>query len=102
MGQRKKTSVSMGNWTSDFHIPCSNALPLLSFGHENLICACDDPASEHIKCICVVTYIKVLLFIKNYNVNVIVKFSDWIDCFPKVMGSIAIPVQLSSIKRSWQ
>ena len=62
MGQRKKSSVSMKNGTSDLYIPCSDALPLLSCAHENCTCASGDPAPEHIKFICAVTYIEALLF----------------------------------------
>lgn len=59
----------------------------------------DDPASEHVKCICAV---KIYLSdtINNYNVNVIVKFSVWIDCFQQALGSIDIPAQLGSMKMS--
>ena len=57
MGQRKKSSVSMKNGTSYLYIPCSDALPLLSCAHENCTCASGDPAPEHIKFICAVTYI---------------------------------------------
>ena len=58
MGQRKnpQSPCGMEPQTFVFH-----ALPL-SCAHENCTCASDDPAPEHIKLICAVTYILALLF----------------------------------------
>ena len=53
MGQRKNPQSPWGMEPQTFVF---HALPL-SCAHENCTCASDDPAPEHIKLICAVTYI---------------------------------------------
>ena len=53
MGQRKNPQSPWGMEPQTFVF---HALPL-SCAHENCTCVSDDPAPEHIKLICAVTYI---------------------------------------------